>query len=127
MAKVEPSFRVPLIVGLSIALAASAACVPRLDERQGIDRLSTELGLPAAGPHVRTISRDSLPVATVEYSGAAVSIRFRRHDGTWVVDAVENGNGWEPAEAALAGLGHMLVEQAPTGSPHSSRRACSTS
>src|SRR5512136_2094429 len=87
--QVKPARRVPFVFGaLAASVLALAACAPKLNEQDVTTRLSSQLNLPASAISVRSISRDSRPVATVDYGGAVADVRFRRQDGTWVIDAV---------------------------------------
>ncbi|MGE5361516.1 MAG: hypothetical protein ACM3NQ_21070 [Bacteroidales bacterium] len=101
-----------LAVLLALVAAGPVACTTRLSEQEVISRLSAQLNLPAPDIRVRTISKDALPIARIDYGGAEADVRFRRQAGTWVIDAVARGDGWEPAATALPSLAHRLVEQA---------------
>jgi hypothetical protein len=104
--------RVILAFGVIILAAAEWACAPRLDEQQVRTRLVDQLQLKDAQLGVRSISRDALPVASIDYGGAAANIRFRYQDGVWVIEAVERDGRWEPADRAVPVLARELTAKA---------------
>ena len=99
----------PLVLALAFILTA---CAPSLDERQVRARLVDQLQLQPNQLRIVSIVGDAQPVATVEYGGVRSGIRFRRQDGVWVIDAVEQDGRWEPAERAVPVLTRRLNEQA---------------
>ncbi len=103
---------VRLGLALGIILTVLAGCASRLDERQVRTRLADELRLPADRVRVISISADAQPIAALEYDGVPFAVRFRRQGRAWVMDAVRQGDRWEPADGARAHLGRDLAEQA---------------
>jgi len=103
--------RIVLALGIIFA-AVHWACAPRLDEPQVRTRLVGQLQLSNDQLHVRSITRDPHPVATVDYGGAVAKLRFRYQDGVWVIDAVEREGRWDSADSALHVLAHELTVKA---------------
>lgn len=99
----------PLVLALGFILAA---CAPSLDEPQVRARLVEQLQIQPDQLRIVSITSDAQPVATVEYGGIRSGIRFRRQEGVWVIDAVEQDGRWEPAERAVPVLTRRLNEQA---------------
>lgn len=100
------------LVLCSACVLVLLACSPRLDEGQVRTRLVEQMQLRGDDLRVRTIGRESLPVATIDYGGIEAQVRFRRQDGVWVIDAVGGSGRWEPADRNLSVLGQRLTEQA---------------
>lgn len=104
--------RATLAVGFILLACAHWACAPRLDEPQVRTRLVERLQLHNDQLHVRSITREAQPVASIDYGGAPAKLRFRYQDGAWVIDAVEREGRWESADEALRDLSRDLPEQA---------------
>ncbi len=104
----QAAVRIILVAGLIL----SSACAPRLDEEQARARIVQGLHLQNDQLRVRSITRDSQPIVSIDYGGAAAKLRFRYQDGVWVVDAVERDGRWEPADQGLRTLERELPEKA---------------
>jgi hypothetical protein len=98
---------IAIIVG-----AAQLACAPRLEEAQVRARLVDQLRLSKDELRVVSIDSAAQPVATIEYAGIRAGVRFRRQDGVWVIDAVEQEGRFEPADRAVPVLARRLSEKA---------------
>ena len=99
----------PLVLAILVVLTA---CAPSLDAPQVRARLVEQLQLQPERLHIVSISNDTQPVAVVEYGGVRSGIKFRRQEGVWVIDAVEQDGRWESAERAVPVLTRRLNEQA---------------
>lgn len=105
---------VRFIVALCLAplLAVHLACAPRLEEQQVRTRLVKQVQLQNDLLKVGSITRDTLPVASIDYGGARANVRFRYQDSVWVIDAVERKGTWVPADRAVPGLAAELTAEA---------------
>jgi hypothetical protein len=104
--------RIIFALGIIFLTAADWACAPRLDEQQARTRLVDQLQLQDDQLRIRSITRDALPVASIDYGGAVANLRFRRQEGVWVIEAVERDGRWEPADRAVQVLRQELTAKA---------------
>jgi hypothetical protein len=97
---------------LALGISFAWACAPRLDEQQVRARLVEQLQLQNDQLRIVSITSDTLPVATVEYGGVGARVRFRHQNRVWVIDAVGQDGGWQPADRALPVFARQLTEKA---------------
>jgi hypothetical protein len=97
---------------MTILALLQPACAPRLEEPQVRARLVEQLQLQSDQLRVVSITKEQMPVATVEYAGARADIRFRRQDDVWVIDAVGQDGRWESADRAVPALARQLTARA---------------